>query len=251
MIGNKFCSNCGGQYKVIRQTGYTYYLRCLCCGEISTYTDELAKEINKQNVVENINGEDLFNKVVNSVFEIECLKDISSGTGFLISEGGIALTCAHVVVNDNMEVCEDIIAFVGLRKQKAKVTILGLGDSEGGYGNGLDFALVSLDPVPSNAIPCEIGDSTIINNGAKVYVVGNSLGEGISITSGIVSDCNRISYGKRTILTDSTANPGNSGGPLFNSRGQVIGVMVSKNSRGEGMSYAIPIDDVLGLLNKQ
>ena len=79
-----------------------------------------------------------------------------------------------------------------------------------------------------------------------MYLIGNSLGEGTCITSGIISDKDRyvgdLSY--PYIMTDASANPGNSGGPLLNEMGELIGVLVAGITSAKGMNYAIPVNMV-------
>ena len=104
-----------------------------------------------------------------------------------------------------------------------------------------------------------IGKSSELNLGEQVVAIGNALGYGQSVTTGIVSALNRhISgdnnsdkeSGNKYIQTDAAINPGNSGGALFNMKGELVGINTAKiaSNEIEGMGYAIPISDVYDLI---
>ena len=95
-----------------------------------------------------------------------------------------------------------------------------------------------------------IDDFSRVRIGESIYVVGNSLGHGTCITSGIVSDRKRMVDGQMLMMTDSAVNGGNSGGPVFNTAGNVIGLIVSGIDNAEGMNFAIPSDDVLDFVRQ-
>lgn len=189
-------------------------------------------------------GEDVFDSTIAGVLEIETNR--SSGSGFLISRSGYALTNTHVVVDDKKKACSKLSVKINGAKIPAKVVLLG--DDKGGEGNGIDLAIIKLDYVPAGAIALTLEDSQKVRNGERVFAIGNSQGDGTCITNGIVSDKSRLFFGKRYIMTDCAINPGNSGGPLLNADGKVIGVnvMVRLNRSGvmaDGMKYAIPSNE--------
>lgn len=107
----------------------------------------------------------------------------------------------------------------------------------------------------------EIGSSSDLEVGEQVVAIGNALGYGQSVTTGIVSALNRevtIDNTANTLIqTDAAINPGNSGGALLNMSGQLVGINSAKYSDTsvEGMGYAIPVDDVVdiieNLMNRQ
>ena len=107
----------------------------------------------------------------------------------------------------------------------------------------------------------EIGSSSNLEVGEQVVAIGNALGYGQSVTTGIVSALNRevtIDNTTNTLIqTDAAINPGNSGGALLNMSGQLVGINSAKYSDTsvEGMGYAIPVDDVVdiieNLMNRQ
>ena len=113
----------------------------------------------------------------------------------------------------------------------------------------------------SKSAVAPLGDSTSLRVGEQVVAIGNALGYGQSVTTGIVSALNRSvqtgtdSTGKAVtatfIQTDAAINPGNSGGALLNMSGEVIGVNTAKlSSTGvEGMGYAIPVSEIKTMVN--
>lgn len=114
------------------------------------------------------------------------------------------------------------------------------------------------DDVLSKISVAAIGDSADLNLGDQVVAIGNALGYGQSVTTGIVSALNRQigtdesgkTDGNTYIQTDAAINPGNSGGALFNMKGELVGINTAKiaSAQIEGMGYAIPISDVHDLI---
>ena len=122
---------------------------------------------------------------------------------------------------------------------------------------------VPLDEIPdatmSQIKAASIGDSSQLKVGDQVVAIGNALGYGQSVTTGIVSALDRevtlqnddgTTINNRLIQTDAAINPGNSGGALLNMQGEVIGINEAKLSSSyvEGMGYAIPISDVESII---
>ncbi len=122
---------------------------------------------------------------------------------------------------------------------------------------------VPLDEIPEETMSqikaASIGDSSSLKVGEQVVAIGNALGYGQSVTTGIVSALDRevslqnddgTVISNKLIQTDAAINPGNSGGALLNMQGQVIGINEAKLSSSyvEGMGYAIPISDVEGII---
>ena len=219
--------------------------RCPYCGA-SQKTIPMA--INKQSVemAKAASASKVFEENVKGTLEIFATQLSSLGTGFLINARGYAITNAHVVSNDDMvDQCLEIK--VANRKVNAKVISIASALSE-------DLALIKLDMLPVGARPLKLGNSDKIKTGDISYIIGNSLGDGICITQGIISDKCREFCGRDRIMTDTAMNPGNSGGPLLNEQGNVIGVCVEaritnqyiKNAPipTDGMKYCIPINIV-------
>ncbi len=209
-------------------------------------------------------GISIYDKNIDSVGIINT--DCGAGTGFLIERDGYMVTNTHVIADDDYDACQRI--FVTIAGETVPAEVVKMGDDEGGNGNGIDIALLKLSFVPRNAKCVKLGNSDKVQNGENVFCIGNSQGEGLCITRGIISDKCRWSQkrdgsAQRYIMSDVAINPGNSGGPLFNERGEVIGVIVAgaiANTAiapdgsiipimSAGMKYIIPINDAMRFVN--
>ncbi len=157
----------------------------------------------------------------------------SSGSGFIISPDGYILTNAHVV--DGAD--EVTVKLTDRREFRAKV--IGADDSS-------DVALIKINA--TNLPQVVIGNPDQIKVGEWVIAIGSPFGFENSVTAGIVSATGRALPSDNYvpfIQTDAAVNPGNSGGPLFNMKGEVIGInsqILSRSGGYMGLSFAIPID---------
>ena len=222
---------------------------CPYCGSAIAvaFTAQGAQSSAVQPARASADGVDVFDKSISGVLEV--YTEHGSGSGFLISKSGYALTNTHVIVDDKNRPCKKIV--VSLNDVRVNAKIIEMGDDKGGSGNGIDLAVLKLEQIPAGATPLQFDDSSKVRNGETVYAIGNSRGDGTCITSGIVSDRMR-QFGKKCyIMTDCAINPGNSGGPLLNAKGKVIGVNTQVRvdekyaSLGltimtDGMKYSIP-----------
>jgi len=133
-----------------------------------------------------------------------------------------------------------------------------------GYDSQKDLAVIAIskdklnDEILSKISIAAVGNSADLTLGEQVVAIGNALGYGQSVTTGIVSALNRQIGSSESsdnnentyIQTDAAINPGNSGGALFNMKGELIGINTAKiaSEQIEGMGYAIPITDVYDLI---
>lgn len=242
------CTKCGGELKADGAG-----LKCIFCGAKFASAEELnPKHISPQTypAAEPTNpgyshGVDVFDANINGVLEITWIDDQYqySSSGFLISRDGYAITNTHVVTHENGKSCKQVC--VHICGETTTADIMKLGDRNHGDGNGVDLALIKLASVPHNATVVKFESFNNVKNGERVFVIGNSLGRGTCITSGIVSDRIRNVNGKMLLMTDCAINCGNSGGPIFNEKGLVIGAVVSGITSAEGMNYAIPSSTVV------
>ena len=183
--------------------------------------------------------QEIYEKTIDSVVSISCKSHSGSatGTGVIITSSGYVVTNSHVI-------------------QGAQAITVLLSD-----GRSFEAALVGSDTISDLAVlhieadhlsPAEFGDSTVLRVGDSVVAIGDPLGIELrgTMTNGIVSAINRdITTGGRTltlIQTNAALNSGNSGGPLINCYGQVIGINTMKmgdiasSSGVEGLGFAIP-----------
>lgn len=267
----KKCKLCGGACYSIGGGEY----QCDCCGNIFGEEDlinvkeraqiEAAKtraaeevrakaDIEKAKIKANASvnrGADLYDNCIDGVLEISCRgkQGSWSGSGYIISRYGYAVTNAHVAADSDGYGCNDIKVRVCGQNVRAKVVVLA--DDKAGHGSGVDLAIIQLERMPSGAKALPMGDSDALRTGEQIYVIGNSLGYGTCITGGIVSDRYRNGY----IMYDCATNPGNSGGPVFNAKGEVIGTHAAgqrgdNGAKVQGMNYAIPISVVKTIVGK-
>lgn len=163
----------------------------------------------------------------------------SLGSGFVIDENGFILTNHHVV-----ERASEIEVFFDDGKRnsfKAKVI---------GSDKKSDIALLQVKSGP-HLLPLTLGNSDIVKVGETVVAIGNPFGLNHTVTAGIISAKNRvIGQGPfdNFLQTDASINPGNSGGPLFNREGEVIGINTAINAAGQGLGFAIPINQAKKML---
>jgi serine protease Do len=159
------------------------------------------------------------------------------GSGFIIDDAGHVITNAHVVADAKT------VKVRLLDEREFTATVRGT-DTQ------LDVAVLDLDG--AGKLPAvELGSSNAARIGDYVVAIGNPFGLGDTVTMGIISAKSRaIGAGPYDdfIQTDAAINPGNSGGPLLNISGQVIGINTAINPAGQGIGFAIPVDDVKQIL---
>lgn len=171
-------------------------------------------------------------------------QEIGGGTGFIVSEDGLVLTNKHVVLDDSAE----YTVFTNDGK-KYPAKILAKDPVQ-------DLAVIKVEPSEDLKFPVvELGDSDVLQIGQTVIAIGNALGEFRNTVSvGVISGLGRTisaSGGvgstfsetlEDIIQTDAAINHGNSGGPLLNLKGQVIGINTAVVETGQNIGFAIPIN---------
>lgn len=191
------------------------------------------------NMPRELGGEEVYSLCVNSVAEVRAYRGKTkfSGSGYSIG-GGYALTNAHVVAEGGVK-AKRIEMYACGKSFTAEIAALG-----SDFPENEDLALLKLCGAPAEFAKVTFADVNLLKNGQQVFVIGNSLGGGTCITGGIISDRRRRLEGKERLMTDCAVNRGNSGGPVFNAFGKVIGTIVAVTTSAEGMNYAIPADIV-------
>ncbi|WP_297995199.1 S1C family serine protease [uncultured Clostridium sp.] len=240
------CSLCGGGIG----SGITYYLANKNVPLNKASNNIVADPVSfaKDNTA--LSAADIYKKVAPAVVMIST-KSIQSvngwfqqetegmGSGFIINTDGYILTNYHVIngakevtvtLSDGQEVTASVV----------------------NYDSDKDIAMIKLNGNVEVPGVVELGNSDALQPGEEVVAIGNPLSKELSstLTKGIVSALNRsveTQSGVNTnlIQTDAAINSGNSGGPLINTKGEVIGINTLKASNGaEGIGFAIPINDV-------
>lgn len=220
----------------------------------STLIQKVTSENIKTTTVEEVSDlKEAINSVYESTVYIEVSSDrgvISSGSGFVYKEDedyGYILTNYHVIEGGK----KFIVTFTDGNEEEAELVN---GDEY------YDIAVLKLDADKIKEVSA-IGDSSTLELGDTVFTVGAPLGKDYmgTITKGIVSGVNRMvsvsltsgSYLMEVIQTDASINSGNSGGPICNIKGEVVGITSSKlvGEGVEGMGFAIPINSVMEIIS--
>ena len=161
------------------------------------------------------------------------------GSGFLISPDGYLITNYHVIA----------------RETRIKITVFARGKK--GYEQNhykkvkiialnpfVDLALLKIKGAPKPFVYAHLGSIKAVTVGERVFAIGNPLGLTRTVSQGIVSTKNRNFQGRLYIQTTTDVNPGNSGGPLFNLKGEILGVTSMGYLFLSGLNFAIPVDVV-------
>ncbi|MBP9717784.1 trypsin-like peptidase domain-containing protein [Candidatus Gracilibacteria bacterium] len=191
-------------------------------------------------------------------------QEVAGGTGFIVDETGLALTNKHVVSVDGAD-------YTALTKDGKKydveiisrdpvndVAVIQLHEqnTDEDTSNRKTGEKKEFGPKPSGMTPAELGDSGLLKVGQRVLAIGNARGEyNNSVTAGIISAIGRDIQasdnggGQRETLTgliqtDAAINFGNSGGPLINEGGEVIGINTAVDTSANGVGFAIPMTQI-------
>ena len=169
-------------------------------------------------------------------------KASSLGSGFIIKENGIVITNNHVIAG-----AEDILVRVGEKEFKAEVV---------GADPYMDIAVLKMD-TKDKFTTVKFGDSDNARVGDWAVAIGNPFGLGGTVTAGIISARNRdinLTRYDDFIQTDASINQGNSGGPLFNLKGEVIGINTAIIAPGQsgsiGIGFAIPANAASNVIDQ-
>jgi putative serine protease PepD len=183
---------------------------------------------------------DVYRQVVPSVVLITTSKG-SLGSGAIVTDTGTVLTAHHVVSGGGR------ISILFSDGTKTAATVAAANPAN-------DIAILTPKKLPEVVVPATLGGGVAV--GSDVVAIGNPLGLRDSTTTGIVSGLNRSTKTKTGSLSgliqfDAAVNPGSSGGPLLNSQGLVVGVVVSIADPGDddafaGIGFAVPIGTALG-----
>jgi len=158
------------------------------------------------------------------------------GTGFFIDDNGYILTNHHVIashVDPKYEGYSAVYVSTSNNESEIPATVVG-------YDKVFDLALLKIPKKNYNKLI--LGRSPEMNLGDKVYAIGNPLGIKNTVTSGIISNKELYLFQLgRALQIDAAVNPGNSGGPLLDENGQVVGIVFAGLPQYQGINFAIPI----------
>lgn len=195
------------------------------------------------NVLKASAGEDFSGIVEDSIKSVVTIKTSAGfqGTGFIISDVGYLVTNAHVLADGSGNLASTISATTFNQVTRNAEFI--------GHNNEFDLALLKISGVYDSL---KLDNSNNVQIGEKVIAIGNPLGLQFSVTEGIVSAVHRegINGLKVYIQTDAALNPGNSGGPLINKEGKVIGINNFKIGSGENLGFALESNYIRDVINE-
>ena len=207
-------------------------------GSIAEVADKVSKSV--VSIVTSTKTTDFFGQSYDSA---------AAGTGIIVTEDGYILTNKHVINGANKVT---VVLDDGTTYENVKVVATDPLN---------DVAYLKIDDV-SGLTAAKLGDSKTISVGQQVIAIGNALGQyQNTVTSGIISGIGRsvtasddTGYNTETltdmIQTDAAINSGNSGGPLVNAAGEVIGINTATSTSAENMGFAIPISSAKGMLSQ-
>ena len=181
-------------------------------------------------------GEDFSGIIETAIKSVVTIRtDVGQGTGFIINNEGYIVTNAHVLVG-------------GTKVQAINSDQEIIGASFIGYDANLDIALLKIS---GNYESLALGDSNKVQVGERVIAIGNPLGLQFSVSQGIVSAIHREGPAgfEAYIQTDAALNSGNSGGPLINQEGEVIGINNFKIGSGENLGFALESNYIKSAVN--
>tara|TARA_B100001971_G_C18247652_1_gene575562 strand:- start:1879 stop:2754 length:876 start_codon:yes stop_codon:yes gene_type:complete len=204
--------------------------------DLETQSEQIEEQSDELNELKASAGDDfsgVIEDTINSIVSV--LTDVSQGSGFIISNDGYIVTNYHVIEDANS------ISITPYKKSSRSAELIG-------YDSSSDVALLK---TTGDYDYLDFGDSDNIDVGEKVIAMGNPYGLSFSVTEGIVSALDRQgSAGDEAyIQTDVPLNPGNSGGPLVNKQGKVIGINNFKIGGAESLGFALESNEVVNIIN--
>ena len=254
MIGGKLFGTGTGSTKTAKQTETVDSAKLTTSSDSSVPSDvaEIAK--NAMPSVVSITNMSV-QQVQNFFGGVQERESTSAGSGIIISQNDselLILTNNHVVENS------ETLTVTFIDEESVEAAIKGTDSTR-------DLAVVAVnlkdikDSTMDEIAVATLGDSTQLQVGEPAIAIGNALGYGQSVTTGIISATGRklSGFDSELIQTDAAINPGNSGGALLNAKGEVIGINTAKVATDsvEGMGYAIPISDasdaITDLMNRE
>ena len=175
-----------------------------------------------------LSNEEIYNSIAPSTVEFHGLTLDGSviGTGFFIDDSGTVITNYHVI-----EGCLDADIVLQDGTEYSVMSVLG-------YDKSLDVAILSTSCMQSSPI---VHREEVVSTGEKVYTLGSSLGLTGTFAEGIISSANRKINGQNFIQTTAPISSGNSGGPLVDKNGKVIGITTAAFEEGQNLNLAVPI----------
>jgi serine protease Do len=242
----------GGHFSHSNQIATSHAAQQQYVSNESQLIEEIAKNVGQSVVSVDVKGQD--NSATDFFGFAQPQTTESAGTGFIISSDGIVVTNRHVVPAGTTSV--SVTLSDGTHYDDVEV----LGRTSD--ASSQDIAFLKINNLNGHSLtPVTLGDSSAMKVGDKVIAIGNALGQfQNTVTSGIISGFGRdVTAGDQSGLqasenltdlfqTDAAINEGNSGGPLVNINGEVIGINTAIASDAQNIGFAQPVNDLKGLI---
>lgn len=177
-------------------------------------------------------NEEIINELKPSILLLRAGK--ATGTGFVVSRQGHVLACNHVAT-------QDLVEAVAHDSRRWTVPVLARDPAR-------DLAVLQVTEMGRD--PVVFADPAGISEGQTVFALGHPLALDFTVSRGVVSNRNRTVEGTSYVQTDVALNPGNSGGPIVNERGETIGVADWIIEEGRGLGFAIALRHVFAFAAK-
>ncbi len=203
-------------------------------GDLDTQLGDINEEFSLLKASAGSDFSGVIDSVIPSVVTIRT--DVGQGTGFIINNEGYIVTNAHVLSGGSY------VNAIDYQQNSIPAKLIG-------YNLSLDIALLKVSGTYSSI---NLEDSSNVQVGEKVIAIGNPLGLQFSVSQGIVSAVGRQSADSpgKYIQTDAALNPGNSGGPLINTQGEVVGINNFKVGDSESLGFALESDYIKQAVNE-
>jgi S1-C subfamily serine protease len=203
-------------------------------GTLDNQIGSLDKELTNLKASTSADFSNVIEDVIKSVVTIKT--NLAQGSGFIIADGGYIVTNAHVMEGATAAV---VTTYDGKNHQVMKM------------GQDIEMDIILLKIEDTGYSPLELENSDNVQIGEKVIAIGNPLGLQFSVSEGIVSAVHRQGENgiEAYLQTDASLNSGNSGGPLINKRGKVVGINNFKIMDGESLGFALESDYIKRTVN--
>ena len=190
-----------------------------------------------------VGSEDIYNTYSKSVVKITVYdidnNFLGTGSGFVIDQKGHIVTNYHVI--DGAGHID--VEFIS-RETKEVHTIVN-------YDAAKDVAVIHAGQLSEDVVPVSVGNDRELRIGSRIYTIGYPLGQGLSITDGLISSDYYRFFGQDFLQVSAPISPGNSGGPLVDKYGRVIGIITMASTMNiQNMNYAVPISLVGEMLSE-